>query len=345
MKRSMQDAAEITVYASPGRGRPVEPQRLKLGALAPNDLEIQVEACSLCHSDLHLLDDDWGISRYPLVIGHEIVGRIVRRGSAVVSHEIGTRVGIGWQCGACGSCVACTTGMANLCIGGKRRTCVDQAGGLAERVRADAAFAFPVPDSLDPSVAAPLFCAGVTVFAPLARHGVGPGSRVAILGLGGLGHLAVQFARALGADVTVFDPAEGKHTEALQFGARQLLGVGPNDLRAACERGERFDFVLSTTHADLDWNAWLELVAFGGTLCITGIPPKPMSFASDHLIDGQKNVTGSAIGSPDAMRAMLAFAARHRIRPLTETLPFARANEALERLRAGKARYRIVLTP
>lgn len=335
---------QIRAYAAASPKAPLLPSMLELGPLAAHDVEIEVEASSVCHSDLHLLDDDWRISRYPLVPGHEIVGRIVDRGLAARALEIGERVGIGWQCGACGVCVACSEGHANLCLGGKRRTCVDQPGGFATRVRADERFVFKVPADMDSETAAPLFCAGLTVFAPLRRHGVGPRTRVAVVGLGGLGHLAVQFARAWGADVTVFDPDLRKAEEARLLGAARMHAADAATLAKLKGTSERYDFVLSTTPADLAWDDWLALVALNGTLCLTGIPAKPLSFACDHLIDGQKRVTGSAIGSPDDMRAMLDFAARHKIAPLIERRTFAEVNEAIARVRSGQARYRIVLT-
>lgn len=340
----MSTTALVRGFAAMKAKAPLESYSFKLDPIRAHDVEIEVQACSICHSDVHLIDDDWGISRFPLVPGHEVVGKIVDRGAAVTTFAVGDIVGVGWQCGACGQCVACTTGHSNLCTGGKRRTCVDQPGAFASRVRSDERFAFKLPAGLDAQTAAPLFCAGVTVFAPLLRHHIDSKSRVAVVGLGGLGHLAVQFARGFGAEVTVFDPQEGKRDEARALGAERLHGVDQETLARLTASSERYDFVLSTTPASLVWDQWLNLVALNGTLCLAGIPLKPLKFSCDHLIDGQKKVTGSAIGSPDDMRAMLTFAAKHRVQPHVETTSFANVNAALEKVRQGQARYRMVLT-
>jgi uncharacterized zinc-type alcohol dehydrogenase-like protein len=337
----------VRAYVATEADAPLTRRDLDLGPLADHDVELEVEACSLCHSDVHLWADDWGITKFPFCPGHEAVGRIVARGRAVTLFAGGERVGVGWQAGSCGVCVACSAGHANLCTGGKRRTCVDQPGGLATRVRADERFVFRVPDDLSSELAAPLFCAGVTVFAPLRRHHVGPHTRVAVIGLGGLGHLAVQFARGLGAHVTAFDPDAGKADEAKALGAARLSPVDADTLKDLARSSERYDFVLTTTPATLDWDAWLALVALNGTLCVAGIPKGPLTFSADHLIDGQKRVTGSAIGSPEDMRAMLSAAVRLGVRPTIERAPLADApgvTAALERVRRGAARYRIVLT-
>lgn len=327
-----------TAWASPAKGAPLGPISLPQAPLAAREVDIAVEHCALCHSDLHLLDDDWGISRYPLVPGHEVIGKVVGRGAEVRNLAVGDRVGLGWQRGSCGQCESCKTNREHLCSGGKRRTCVDQPGGLAERVRADENFAFKIPAELDPAHAAPLLCAGVTVFSPLARH-LKRGMRCGIVGLGGLGHLAVQFARAMGATVTAFDPIAGKAEEAERLGAHAF--VPTTDL--ARQPDGKLDLLLTTTHADLEWNTWMGKLALDGTLCLTGVPSKPLTILPDHLLDGQKRVTGSVIGSPTTMRAMLAFAAEHGVRPWIEQAPLGDVNAQIARVRRGEARYRVVL--
>ncbi|MFO0662807.1 MAG: NAD(P)-dependent alcohol dehydrogenase [Polyangiaceae bacterium] len=302
------------------------------------DVIVDVSACSLCHSDLHLLDGDWGPQKRPFVPGHEIVGRVVRAGVAVRDRfPNGKVVGIGWQAGSCGTCFACTSGRAHLCAVGKVRTCVGRAGGFAERVVCDARFCFPLPETLDPKECAPLLCAGVTVFSPLERFRVGPGAKVGVVGLGGLGHLAVRFACAFGADVLAFDPDLSKADLARTLGARDLV-----DAKAALPDAA-VDLLLVTTHASLPWDRWMRVLRLEGTLCLVGIPDAPLSLGVDPLLDEQKSVTGSVIGSPETMSRMLAFASEKRVAPIVEHAPLREANAAASRLRSGQARMRIVL--
>jgi uncharacterized zinc-type alcohol dehydrogenase-like protein len=205
----------IRAYAQLSSRGPLEAVDLPHpGAPRGHDVELLVAHCSVCHSDVHLLDGDWGEVARPLVPGHEIVGRVVARGPDAALPE-GALVGVGWQCGACGRCAACTTGREHLCTGGKQRTCVGRQGGFATRVQVDSRFAFELPAALDPATAAPLLCAGLTVFSPLERLGAGPGVRVGVVGVGGLGHLAVRFAAELGAEVVAFDPDASKRPLAL----------------------------------------------------------------------------------------------------------------------------------
>jgi uncharacterized zinc-type alcohol dehydrogenase-like protein len=300
------------------------------------DVDVDVTSCSVCHSDVHLLDGDWGDVARPLVPGHEIIGRVVRAGDRAGLDE-GAVVGIGWQSGSCGTCPACLTQREHLCTGGKLRTCVGRQGGFAARVRCDARFCFELPTALDVHTAAPLLCAGLTVFSPLERLGAKRGMRVGVVGIGGLGHLAVRFARALGAEVLAFDPDTAKRELVLGLGASDLV-----DARGALPRAA-VDLLLVTTHASLAWDEWLRVLDLEGTLCLVGVPGAPLGFAADPLMDEQKKVTGSVIGSPKTMRRMLALAAKESIAPIVERMPLERANEAVDRVRAGAARMRIVL--
>jgi len=330
---------EVSIHALAQHGprRPLEP--ITLAEPSPpegRDVDVEVMSCSVCHSDVHLLDGDWGEVARPLVPGHEIVGRVVRAGEAAAL-AVGTIVGIGWQSGACGACPACRSEREHLCTGGKLRTCVGRQGGFASRVRCDSRFCFVLPASLDLASAAPLLCAGLTVFSPLERLGAKPGVRVGVVGVGGLGHLAVQFARALGAEVLAFDPDASKRELVLGLGASELV-----DARGPLPKGV-VDLLLVTTHASLAWDDWMGVVDLEGTLCLVGVPGKPLSLAADPLMDEQKKVTGSVIGSPQAMRRMLALAAQESIAPIVEHMPLARANEAVSRVREGAARMRIVL--
>jgi uncharacterized zinc-type alcohol dehydrogenase-like protein len=301
-----------------------------------HDVDVEVMSCSVCHSDVHLLDGDWGDVARPLVPGHEIVGRVVGGGEHA-GVAIGTVVGIGWQSGSCDVCAACRSEREHLCTGGKVRTCVGRQGGFASRVRCDARFCFELPAALDVTSAAPLLCAGLTVFSPLERLGVRRGMRVGVVGVGGLGHLAVGFARALGAEVIAFDPDAAKKELVLGLGASELV-----DARGPLPPGV-VDVLLVTTHANLAWNDWLRVLDLEGTLCLVGVPSAPVVVAADPLMDEQKRVTGSVIGSPATMRRMLAVAARDGIRPIVEHMGLERANEAVARVRSGAARMRVVL--
>jgi alcohol/geraniol dehydrogenase (NADP+) len=326
-------------YAQLASGRPLELVSLSHAApLGSTEVEIAVEHSAVCRSDVHLLDGDWGNVRRPLVPGHEIVGRIVDAGGET-SLPIGTRVGLGWQAGACGECLACRTAREHLCTGGKVRTCVGRTGGFAERVRCTERFAFALPAGIDPASAPPLLCAGLTVFSPLERFAAGPSIRVGVVGLGGLGHLAVAFAHALGASVVAFDPDATKRPLALALGASDL--VDPGEGSALPEAA--VDLLLVTTHATLDLDRWLRVLDLEGTLCLVGIPSRALTVPFDPLLDEQKKVTGSVIGSPRTMREMLVFAAANGIAPIVERMPIGAVNEAITRVREGRARMRIVL--
>jgi len=319
-------------------GEPLAPITLPDAPLGPFDVEVEVESCSVCHSDVHLVDGDWGEVARPLVPGHEIVGRVTSLGER--ARELlreGAMVGIGWQAGSCGACNACRTGREHLCTGGKVRTCVGRPGGFASLVRADARFCFELPRGLDRSTAAPLLCAGLTVFSPLERLGVGKKTRLGVVGVGGLGHLAVRFAKALGAEVVAFDPDLSKKELARELGASELVDAKGPLPRAA------LDTILVTTHASLPWTEWMDVLDLEGTLCLVGVPSAPISVSPDPLLDGQKKLTGSVIGSPATMRRMLAFAAEHGIAPIVERMPMNRVNEALDRVRRGAARMRVIL--
>lgn len=310
--------------------------------LRDNDVEITVESCSVCHSDVHLVDGDWGPMKRPLIPGHEIIGTITRLGDSAAQFGVnqGMRVGLGWQAGACGRCDACQSEREHLCTLGKERTCVGRVGGFAELVRCDARFCFPLPANLDPKTAAPLLCAGLTVFSPLRRFNIGRSNKVGVVGIGGLGHLAVRFASAMGAQVVAFDPDPAKKELALSLGASDF-----HDATAESLPENILSHLLVTTHAALDWTKWMRVLQLEGTLCLVGVPTSPLKISADPLLDEQKSITGSVIGSPQTMREMLTFAGHHQIAPIVERMDMtvASANEALSRVREGKARMRIIL--
>ncbi|OFZ56286.1 MAG: alcohol dehydrogenase [Bdellovibrionales bacterium RIFOXYC1_FULL_54_43] len=330
----------IQSYAAKQPGAQLEKFEYAPEPLGPYDVEIEIECCGVCHSDVHLIDNDWKMNSYPLVPGHEIVGFIHEKGGMVRDLQFGQRVGVGWQRGACLTCEHCIRGDENLCPN-NAATCVGHFGGFAKEIRVDSRFVFPIPDELESENAAPLLCGGITVFSPLQHYAVQPWMKVGIVGIGGLGHLAIQFARAFGCEVTVFSSSPDKEKEAREFGARRFISsVDPGAMAAA--RGT-LDFILTTSVADLDWNAFLNILKPDGKLCFVGAPAKPITVPVFSLIGGRKTVCGSPIGSRTAIRQMLEFAARHKIQAKVQTIPMSEANKAIDKVRSNQARYRMVL--
>jgi uncharacterized zinc-type alcohol dehydrogenase-like protein len=331
----------IHAYAAPAAGAPLEPFEYEPGPLGPHEIEVAVTHCGICHSDLHLIDNDWGNTSYPLVPGHEVIGEVAAVGGVVAEHRIGDRVGIGWQCGSCGHCDFCIAGDEQFCME-NQATCVGHPGGYADRLRADDRFAFSIPAPLASEDAAPLLCGGATVYTPLRHFGVRPDHRVGVIGIGGLGHLAVQFARAFGCEVTAFSSSPDKEAEARDLGAHHF--VASRDPDALAGAANTLDFLLATVNVSLDWLAYLNVLRPKGYLCIVGAVPEPLTIPAFALLVGQKAVCGSPIAGRPTLREMLAFAARHGIGSHSEAIPMTQVNTALDRLRANRARFRIVLT-
>jgi uncharacterized zinc-type alcohol dehydrogenase-like protein len=332
--------AQIQGLAAHAAGAELLPCRYDPGRLGSVDVEIAITHCGICHSDLHLISNDWGISQYPFIPGHEIVGTVTAVGSRVRALKTGTRVGLGWQSNSCGHCEWCTRGMENLCPN-TEATCVHRNGGYADTVRANVRFVFPIPDVLPSENAAPLLCGGITVYNPMRIHGVNPSSRVGVVGIGGLGHLAIQFARAFGAQVTAFSTSADKEEEARALGANNF--VNSPESKAMKEVAGSLDFLLNTANADQDWGAYIQTLRPTGTLCFVGVPPSPVSIQAFPLISGQRTITGSNIGPPKMLLEMLDIAARHGIQARTEAFPMAKANEAIDKVKKNKVRYRAVL--
>jgi uncharacterized zinc-type alcohol dehydrogenase-like protein len=319
--------------------KPLQRQQLEAPPLGAEDVEVQVEHCGLCHSDLSVLNDDWGISQYPAVLGHEVIGRITAVSESARGLRVGQRVGIGWNSGSCLHCTQCRSGKQQLCPAAQA-TIVGHHGGFASHVRAHWTWTIPIPDKLNFVESGPLLCGGITVFNPLAMY-ARPTHHVGIVGIGGLGHMAVKFASAYGCEVTAFTSSESKFAEARGFGAHNV--VASRDSIAIQKLAGRIDLLIVTVNVPLDWEALVSALTPGGRMHVVGAVLEPIPVTAMALIMGQKSVSGSPTGSPMDMATMLEFAARHNIAPQTEHMPMSDINKAFERLEAGKARYRIVL--
>jgi uncharacterized zinc-type alcohol dehydrogenase-like protein len=332
--------AEIQGFAAHAAGAELLPYHYDPGKLGSQEVEIAVTHCGVCRSDLHLISNDWGISQYPFIPGHEIVGTVSAVGAEVKSLQAGQRVGLGWQSNSCGECEWCTRGMENLCAASEG-TCVHRNGGYADRVRANSRFVIPIPDALASQHAAPLLCGGITVYNPMRTYGVNPSSRVGIIGIGGLGHMAIQFARVFGAEVTAFSTSATKEKEARALGAHNF--VNNRESKALKEVAGTLDFILSTVNADQDWSTYIQALRPTGTLCFVGVPPSPVAVHAFPLISGHRSICGNNTGSPFQLREMLDVAARHGVKAQIESFPMAKANEAIEKVKKNKVRYRAVL--
>ncbi|SFS14215.1 uncharacterized zinc-type alcohol dehydrogenase-like protein [Granulicella pectinivorans] len=334
----MNDIHGLAVHAA---GAHLLPFKYDAGELKPNEVAIRISHCGVCHSDIHLIDNDWGISKYPFIPGHEIVGTVTAIGADVRDRRVGERVGVGWQADSCGICEWCRQGDEHLCAK-SQPTCVGRHGGYADGIRVNSRFAIPVPEVLESENVAPLLCGGITVYSPLRNHGVRPSSRVGVVGIGGLGHLGIQFAKAFGAEVTALSTSKDKEEEARSFGAHHF--VNTRDTGALKALAGSFDLILCTVSADQDWQAFVNALRPKGTLCVVGAAPSAMQIQPFSLIAGQKAVSGSPTGSPRDLHEMLDVAARHGIKAMTERFPMSAANEAITKVKKSQVRYRAVLT-
>ena len=331
----------IQGFAAHAAGAQLLPYKYEPGDLKPNEVEVSISHCGICHSDVHLIDNDWGISQYPFILGHEVVGTVAAIGSAVRDRSVGQRVGIGWQADSCGICEWCLQGDEHLCAQ-SQPTCIGRNGGYAGAIRVNSKFAIPVPEALASEGTGPLLCGGITVYSPLRNLNVRPASRVAVIGIGGLGHMALQFARAFGADVTAISTSKDKEAEARSLGANNF--VDSHESSAIKALAGSFDVILNTANADQDWQAYVNALRPKGTLVFLGVPPKPIKLQAFPLIAGQRAVCGWRTGSPRDLHEMLQVAARHQVKAMTELFPMDKCNEAIALVKKNKVRYRAVLS-
>ena len=331
----------IQAYAAMSAGAALEPYQFDAGELQPHQVEVKVEYCGLCHSDISVINNDWGSSVYPVVAGHEIIGTITHLGSEAKGLKVGQRVGIGWTAESCQYCDPCISGQQVLCTGGQVATIVGHAGGFADKVRAGWQWVIPLPEDLDPESAGPLLCGGITVFDPILKHQIQSIHHVGVIGVGGLGLIAIILLKAWGCEITAFTSSLDKTDELKAMGADHV--VNSRDVAALKAQRGKFDLLLSTVNVTLNWQAYLATLAPNGTVHMLGLPLEPMPIPAGMLIGGAKSVTGSPTGSPAALRQLLQFAARKNIAPQIEVFPMSQLNQAIEHLHSGKARYRIVL--
>jgi len=342
------DRTRVTAWAAPASKAPLERTAIERRAVGAHDVLIAIEYAGICHSDIHTVRGDWGPQPFPVVPGHEIVGIVAEVGPEVTRHRVGERVGVGCLVNACRACVNCLRGDEQFCLDGSVGTyaATDRdgsttQGGYSTHVVVDEHFVLSVPESLDPAAAAPLLCAGITTYSPLKRWGAGPGRKVAVLGLGGLGHLAVKIAAAMGAEVTVLSQSLKKQEDAERLGAARYYAT--SDPATFEVLAGEFDLIVNTVSVSLDANAYLRLLAVDGAIVNVGAPPRPFSVAPMSLVYGRHTLAGSMIGGIAETQEMLDFCAEHGIGSEIEVISAEAVNEAYERVLASDVRYRFVI--
>jgi uncharacterized zinc-type alcohol dehydrogenase-like protein len=338
----------INAYAAPAAGQPLVPTTIDRRDVGANDVLIEIQYAGICHSDIHTVNGDWGPQPFPVVPGHEIVGVVTEVGSDVTKHQVGDRVGVGCMVNSCGKCTNCHNGDEQYCLegmvptyAGTDRDSSTTQGGYSTHVVVDADFVLTVPDGIDPAAAAPLLCAGITTYSPLRRWGAGPGKKVAIVGLGGLGHMAVKLAHALGAEVTVLSQSLKKQEDGLRLGAHHYHATSDPDTFE--QLAGTFDLIVNTVSAKIDVDAYLGLLAVDGTLVNVGAPAEPLSLNVFSLIGARRSYAGSMIGGIAQTQEMLDFCAEHHLGADVEVIPADQINEAYQRVLASDVRYRFVI--
>lgn len=312
----------------------------ELPDIGGEEVDVKVHYCGICHSDLSMLNNEWGMTTYPFVPGHEIIGEVVAVGKNVKNIKTGDLVGIGWNSSSCMHCEQCMNGSHHLCHS-LEGTIVGRHGGFADMVRCHWSWAILLPEGIDTQKAGPLLCGGITVFNPIILAGVKPTDKVGVIGIGGLGHMALKFLNKWGCEVVAFSSNPDKKEQILAMGATKVINSrDPKELESIAGS---LNFILNTTNVKLDWNSYLSTLAPKGRLHTVGAVLEPMEIPAFSLIMGEKSVAGSPLGSPALTRTMLEFCVRHAIYPTVEEFPMEQVNEAMAHLEAGKARYRIVL--
>ena len=338
----------VNAYGAISAAGPLAPMTVQRRDLGPRDVLIEIRYCGICHTDISHARSEWRPEPYPLVPGHELTGVVTAAGSAASRHAVGDRVGVGCMAGSCRECASCRKGQEQYCLQGTILTygSVDRdgtitQGGYSTHVVVDQDFVLPVPEGIGLAEAAPLLCAGITAYSPLRRWGTGPGTKVAVIGLGGLGHLAVKLARAMGADVTVLSRSPGKRDDALRLGASRYYAT--SDAATLGQLAGTFDLIVNTVSATINTDACLSLLALDGVLACVGVAPEPLSVSGRALASQRRVITGSLIGGLQETRDMLGFCADHHLGAEIEIIPAGKINEAYERVLASDVRYRFVI--
>jgi uncharacterized zinc-type alcohol dehydrogenase-like protein len=331
----------IKAYAAMEAGKNLEVFDYEAEPLKEKEVQIKVESCGICHSDISAIDNSWGASKYPMVAGHEVIGKIIGVGSNVSLHKIGNRVGLGWHSGYCHDCEHCDAGDHNFCSS-TNKTVFSQHGGFAEQVTADEVSVIPIPNGLNHEDAGPLLCGGITVFTPIVEFNINKDHKVGIIGIGGLGHLALKFYKALGCHVTAFTNSEDKNNLLKSLGTDEI--VSSTDQSTIKSLGSQFDLIISTVNVKLDWNLYLSTIKPRGRLHFVGAVLAPIETSVFSLMSGRKSISGSPVGSPINIKKMLDFCSKHKISPMVEHFKFDQINDAIKKLRDNKVRFRAVLT-
>mmetsp|Transcript_96764 Transcript_96764/g.273411 ORF Transcript_96764/g.273411 Transcript_96764/m.273411 type:complete len:345 (+) Transcript_96764:67-1101(+) len=341
-------AFKVQCVACHQAGGALEPWAYEIPEEPPEGhLDVEISHCGVCGSDVHQLENSWGVACFPLVPGHEIIGRVVHLGPGVSEFAIGQRVGIGVQRSCCGACDCCGEGLENICpkITKTYAGPGKDKGGFARHIRYPANWTFAVPENFPPELAAPLFCAGITTFSPLKRH-CRKGMKVGIIGVGGLGHIAIQYARALGCKVVAISTTDSKRAEAEEFGATGFI-ASKDEAQMAAGKGT-LNVILNTASGVAGMDDYLALLKPRGVMVCVGLPEKDVANMTKlfmhSLVLQEKSLTGSYLGPRADYADMLAFSAEHRIAPKVEVMKFEDVNEAVERVKTGTARYRMVLS-
>ncbi|NRD52661.1 NAD(P)-dependent alcohol dehydrogenase [Corallococcus exiguus] len=335
-------------YAATSAKSPLGPLAIQRRELGPRDVLIEIKFCGICHSDIHTVRDEWGAATYPLVPGHEIAGIVASVGAEVKKHAVGDRVGVGCMVDSCGDCSSCRKGEEQHCLkgmvgtyGATGRDGQLTQGGYSTHIVVTEDFVLKIPEGIPLDAAAPLLCAGITTYSPLRRWGAGPGKKVAIVGLGGLGHMGVKLARAMGAEVTVLSQSLSKKEDGLRLGAHHYYAT--KDPETFQKLAGTFDLIVNTVSAKIDVDAYLSLLALDGALVSVGAPPEPLSLNAFSLFMPRRVFTGSLIGGIPQTQEMLDFCAQHHIGADIEVIPASKINDAYERVLASDVRYRFVI--
>ena len=333
-------------YAAPAADKPLGPLKIERRDPTPEDVQIDILYCGVCHSDLHMARNEWHFTTYPVVVGHEIVGRVAKVGSDVTKFKVGDLVGVGCMVDSCRTCPNCKDGLEQYCdvgnvqtYGGiEKQTGKPTNGGYSKSITVYEGFVLKIPDGMDLASTAPLLCAGITTWSPLRHWKVGPGQKVGVVGLGGLGHMGVKFAKALGAHVVLFTTSPSKIEDGKKLGAHEVVvSKNADEMKA---HHASFDFILDCVSADHDMNAYLNLLKRDGTLCLVGAPENPQPIAAFPLLMKRRRLAGSGIGGIAETQEMLDFCAEHGITSEVEVIRMDQINDAYERMLKQDVRYR-----